>query len=90
MIAATLEKNWEAALRRVRDCEGASRANNGQYSSGAGAAGPERDRRGSRSGLEEQLQRHQGDAASELVRALVNEIVVDIDEAAREIVLIIH
>src|SRR5436305_13322271 len=22
LIAATLEKNWEAALRRVRDCEG--------------------------------------------------------------------
>ncbi len=87
LIAATLEKNWEAALRRVRDCE--ARLDPVTMSA---PTPPMPDL----TGIAEDL-----DAAwkntnvtmrcrQQLVRALVNEIIVDIDEPAREIVLIIH
>ena len=87
LIAATLEKNWEMALCRVRDCE--ARLEPVTISAPTPAM-PDL------TGIAEDL-----DAAwkntrvtmrcrQQLVRALVNEIIVDIDEAAREIVLVIH
>ena len=56
--------------------------------SDAGDAGSDGHRRGSRGGVEEPAVTMR--SRQQLVRALVNEIIVDIDEAAREIVLIIH
>ena len=87
LIAATLEKNWEAALRRVRDCEG--RLEQTTDSTPAPAL-PDLN------AIAEDLEAAWKNTnvtmrcRQQLVRALVNEIVVDIDEAAREIVLIIH
>ena len=87
LIAAQLETGWEATLRRVQECESrldAARAPK------VTLAKPDF------AGLAEDL-----DAAwktprvtmrtrQQLLRALVNDITVDIDEAAREIVLTIH
>jgi DNA invertase Pin-like site-specific DNA recombinase len=87
LIAATLEKNWDAALRRVRDCEG--RLEQTTDSTPAPAL-PDLN------AIAEDLEAAWKNThvtmrcRQQLVRALVNEIVVDIDEAAREIVLIIH
>jgi excisionase family DNA binding protein len=87
LIAATLEKNWETALRRVRDCEARLDAT---MTSVPTPVMPEL------TAIAEDL-----DAAwkntrvtmrcrQQLVRALVNEIIVDIDKTAQEIVLTIH
>jgi DNA invertase Pin-like site-specific DNA recombinase len=87
LIAATLEKNWEAALRRVCDCEARLDATT------AGARTPTMP---NLSGIAEDLAAAWKNASvtmrarQQLARALVNEIIVDIDELAREIVLIIH
>jgi hypothetical protein len=87
LIAATLEKNWEAALRRVRDCEG--RLEQTTDSTPAPAL-PDLN------AIAEDLEAAWKSTnvtmrcRQQLVRALVNEVVVDIDEATREIVLIIH
>jgi len=87
LIAATLEKNWEAALRRVRDCEG--RLEQTTDTSPAPAL-PDLN------AIAEDLEAAWKNAnvtmrcRQQLVRALVNEITVDIDEPAREIVLIVH
>jgi len=87
LIAAQLEKSWEAALQRVQACEGQLAS---LQASQAQAASPDF------SGLADDL-----DAAwhapsvttrtrQQLLRALVQDIVVDIDEQAREVVLVIH
>jgi hypothetical protein len=88
LIAATLEKNWETALRRVSDCQAHLDAT---MTSAPTPVAPEL------SALAEDLEaawknnRVTMRCRQQLVRALVNEIIiVDIDEAAREIVLIIH
>jgi excisionase family DNA binding protein len=87
LIAATLEKNWETALRRVSDCEARIDAT---MTSAPTPAAPEL------SAIAEDLEaawknnRVTMRCRQQLVRALVNEIIVDIDEPAREIVLIIH
>ena len=57
LIAATLEKNWETALRRVRACEGRLDQTMASAPTPRGA-GPEGHRRGSRSGLEEHQRHH--------------------------------
>jgi hypothetical protein len=87
LIAATLEKNWEAALRRVRDCEG--RLDQAVASTPTPAMP---DLRAIAADLEAAWKNTSVTmrCRQQLVRALVNEIVVDIDEPAREIVLIIH
>jgi hypothetical protein len=88
LIAATLEKNWEAALRRVRDCEARLEATMAR--STPAPAMPDL------SAIAEDLEAAWRNAnvtmrcRQQLMRALVNEITVDIDEQAREIVLIIH
>lgn len=87
LIAAHLEKSWEAALQRVKACEQQLAS---VQASQAQAQWP--DFRG----LAEDL-----DAAwhspgvttrtrQQLLRALVQEIVVDVDDKAREVILIIH
>jgi DNA invertase Pin-like site-specific DNA recombinase len=87
LIAATLEKNWEAALRRVRDCETRLDATT---TCAATPAIPEL------TGIAEDLEAAWKNPSvtmrsrQQLARALVNDIIVDIDEPAREIVLIIH
>ncbi len=87
LIAATLEKSWEAALRRVQDCETRLDA-----TTKAIAATPAPDL----VGLAEDLGAAWKAAGvtmrtrQQLLRTLVNEITADIDEAAREIVLVIH
>src|ERR1700744_1226986 len=87
LIAATLEKNWETALRRVRDCEARLDVTT------PGAPTPAMP---ARNGIPEDLEaawknpRVTMRCRQQLVRALVNEIIVDIDKEAQEIVLIIH
>jgi DNA invertase Pin-like site-specific DNA recombinase len=87
LIAATLEKNWEAALRRIRDCETRLDATT---TCAATPAIPEL------TGIAEDLEAAWKNPSvtmrsrQQLARALVNDIIVDIDEPAREIVLIIH
>src|SRR3984885_12072273 len=87
LIAATLEKNWETALRRVLDCE--ARLDPVTMSAPTPAmpdlAGIAEDLEAAWKNTNVTMRCRQ-----QLVRALVNEIIVDIDEAAREIVLIIH
>jgi hypothetical protein len=87
LIAATLEKNWETALRRVRDCE--TRLDSVMMSP---PTPPVPDLAGIAEDLEAAWKNSNVTmrCRQQLVRALVNEIIVDIDEAAREIVLIIH
>jgi hypothetical protein len=87
LIAATLEKNWETALRRARDCE----ARLDPVTTGAPTP-PMPDLTGIAEDLEAVWKNINVTmrCRQQLVRALVNEIIVDIDESAREIVLIIH
>jgi len=87
LIAATLEKNWETALRRVRDCEARLDAT---MASAPMSAIPNLN------AIAEDLEaawknpRVTMRCRQQLVRALVNEIIIDIDKAAQEIVLTIH
>ena len=87
LIAATLETNWETALRRVRDCEARLDAT---------AVSTPTQAMPDMTALAKDLEAAWKNAnvtmrcRQQLVRALVNEITVDIDESAREIVLIIH
>jgi DNA invertase Pin-like site-specific DNA recombinase len=87
LIAATLEKNWETALCRVRDCEARLEATT---TCDPTPPIPDLTR------LAEDLEAAWKNASvtmrsrQQLVRALVNDIIVDIDEPAQEIVLIIH
>ena len=87
LIAAQLEKSWETALRRVEACEARLAA---VRTPDPAAAPPDF------AGLGEDL-----DAAwnapgvtmrarQRLLRALVTDIIADVDEAAREVVLTIH
>jgi DNA invertase Pin-like site-specific DNA recombinase len=87
LIAVTLEKNWETALRRVRDCEARLDATTPNV-----LAPPIPDLTGIAEDLEAAWKNVSVSMRSrqQLTRALVNDISVDIDEPAREIVLIIH
>jgi DNA invertase Pin-like site-specific DNA recombinase len=87
LIAATLEKNWETALRRVRDCEGRL-----EQATASAPTPVMPDLRAIAEDLEAAWKNTNVTmrCRQQLVRALVNEITVDIDERAREIVLIIH
>jgi DNA invertase Pin-like site-specific DNA recombinase len=87
LIAATLEKNWETALRRVRDCE--TRLEETMLCAPAPTVpdltGIAQDLEAAWKNVSVTMRSRQ-----QLTRALVNDITVDIDESAREIVLIIH
>jgi DNA invertase Pin-like site-specific DNA recombinase len=87
LIAATLEKSWEAALRRVQDYE--SRLNT---ATAADIVAPKPDFAGIAGDIEAAWKDPQVTMRTrqQLLRTLVNDITVDIDEAEREIVLTIH
>jgi hypothetical protein len=87
LIAAQLEKAWEAALLRVEACQ---QRLDGMRAPDVGDARP------GFTGLADDLSaawkapRTTMRARQRLVRALITEIVADVDEAAGEIVLVIH
>jgi len=87
LIAAQLEKNWETALQRVSACE--KRLEDAKATQ-ADAAFP------NLTGLADDLQAAWNAPTTttrtrqRLLRALVNDIVADVDEEAREVVLVIH
>lgn len=87
LIAATLEKSWEAALRRVQDCE--LRLDTAAASQ---AAAPKPDFAGIAEDLEAGWKTPSVTMRTrqQLLRTLVNEITADLDEEAREIVLTIR
>jgi hypothetical protein len=86
LIAAQLEKSWEAALRRVEACEARLKA----VRTPDPAAAPDF------AGLAEDLDAAWNApgvtmrACQRLLRALLTDIIADVDEAAREVVLTIH
>ena len=87
LIAAQLEKSWEAALRRVAACE--ARLEAAQTAAPATIV-PDF------TGLAHDLEAAWNATAvtmrtrQRLLRALVTDIIADVDEAAREVVLTIH
>jgi excisionase family DNA binding protein len=87
LIAAQLEKNWETALRRVRDLEGRRPT--------AKQAEIEVDPNAF-ANLAENLSEAWNApgvtmrARQQLLRALIVDIIVDVDEMAREVVLTVH
>ncbi len=87
LIAAQLENSWEAALQRLHACEQQLEAVQQEQSS---IDPPDFG------GLAEDLTAAwyapgvTMRARQQLLRSLVNEIVVDVDEEAREVVLVIH
>jgi DNA invertase Pin-like site-specific DNA recombinase len=87
LIAAQLEKSWEATLRRVQECEARVDAVRAPQATIARPdfAGLAHDLEGAWKSPHVTMRTRQ-----QLLRTLVNEITVDIDEAAREIVLTIH
>ena len=87
LIAATLEKSWEATLRRVQECElglNAARAPIATLTK-PDFAGIAEDLVAAWKTSSVTMRTRQ-----QLLRTLVNEITTDVDEAAREIVLTIH
>jgi hypothetical protein len=88
LIAAQLEKSWESTLRRVEACQ--ARLDAMCASAQEGAAAPDL------TGLAEDLEaawnapRVTTRARQQLVRALITDIVADVDEEAREVILTIH
>ncbi len=87
LIAAQLEKSWEAALQRVLACEQRLNAVEQAQSSAA---------RPDLAGLAEDLAAAWNApgvtmrARQQLLRTLVKDIVADVDDATREVVLTIH
>lgn len=88
LVAAELEARWNAALSRLRDCEARLAAVQAQP-----ATAPSRAVLLS---LAADLEAAWNSATTamrtkqQLVRTLVQEIVVDVDETSREVVLVIH
>ena len=87
LIAVQLEKSWEAALRRVEACQARLEA---VRTPDPATAPPDF------AGLADDLEAAWNApgvtmrARQRLLRALVTEIIADVDEAAREVVLAIH
>ena len=87
LIAAQLEKNWEAALRRVQACQTRLETAGAPM---AEAASPDFVK------LAENLQAAWNAPGvtmrmrQQLVRALIVDIVADVDDTAREVILTIH
>jgi excisionase family DNA binding protein len=87
LIAAQLEKNWEAALRRVEACQarldaGQTPDPNAQPPDFIGLAA---DLAAAWNAPGTSMR-----ARQRLVRALIKDIIADVDEAAREVILTIH
>ena len=87
LIAAQLEKSWEASLRRVEACEARM---NATQTADADALRPDF------AGLADDLSAAWNApgvtmrARQRLLRTLVTDIIADVDEAAREVILTIH
>ena len=88
LIAAQLEKSWESTLRRVEACQ--ARLDAKCASAQEGIAAPDF------TGLAEDLEAAWNApgvtmrARQQLVRALTTDIVADVDEKRREIILTTH
>ena len=88
LIAAQLEKSWEGALRRVQQCQ--------MRLDAICAPAPDRLAAPDFTGLAEDLEAAWNApgvtmrARQQLVRALIADIVADVDEKGREIILTIH
>ena len=88
LVAADLEARWNSALKRLRECE-AKVAEQGQHP----AAASDRDEMlRLATDLEAAWNAPTTDQRTKqrLIRALIEEIVVDVEEATNEVVLIIH
>ncbi|WP_288006334.1 zinc ribbon domain-containing protein [Acidiphilium sp.] len=87
LIAAQLEKSWEGALRRVADCE-ARLVEARQLN----LAAPVPDFVGIAADLEAAWRAPKVDmrCRQQLLRALITDIIADVDEAQREVILTIH
>lgn len=87
LIAAQLEKSWEQALQRVQSCQAKLKTDNAPR---APLLSPDLD------GLASDLEAAWNAPGTSmrtrqrLVRTLIEEIIVDIDETAAEVVLVIH
>lgn len=87
LIAAQLEKSWEAALRRVAACEARLEAMRMPDPTGVmpDFTGLADDLKAAWNAPSVSMR-----ARQRLLRALVTDIIADVDEAAREVVLTIH
>jgi hypothetical protein len=87
LIAAQLEKSWEQALRRVQSCQEKLNTTNAARTPlvSPGLEGLASDLEAAWNAPGTTMRTRQ-----RLVRTLIEEIVVDIDEAAGEVVLTIH
>ncbi len=86
LVAAELEARWNASLARLRDCES-------KLNDEVTIPRPELNRNlliDLASDLEAAWIGADMRARQRLVRALIEEVVVDVDEAAREVLLVIH
>ena len=86
LIAAQLEKSWEASLQRVKACEARLEG----LAPTASVQAPDL------SGLADDLEAAWNAPSvtmrsrQQLLRALITDIIADVDEATREVVLVIH
>jgi hypothetical protein len=88
LVAAELEGRWNAALARLRDCEARL-----ETARAAPSAAPDRATLLSLASNLEAAWNTATTAMSSkqrLVRTLIQEIIVDVDEEARDIILVIH
>jgi excisionase family DNA binding protein len=92
LIAAQLEKSWEEALRRVRSCEEKLSAGVEPPASVPTGDFDRLDLEGLAGDLEATWRAPGTTMRSRqrLVRALIEDIIADVDEAASEVVLVIH
>jgi hypothetical protein len=88
LIAAQLEKAWEAALQRVEACR--QRLDGMPEPGAAVAACPDLTELADDLSAAWKAPRTTMRTRQRLVRALITEIVADVDEAAGEIVIVIH
>jgi DNA invertase Pin-like site-specific DNA recombinase len=87
LIAAQLEKNWEAALRRVEECRTRLEAT---YTPDLTAKAPDFTDLAADLSAAWNAPGTSMRTRQRLVRALIRDIVADVDEATREVVLTIH
>ena len=89
LVADVLEQRWDAALEKVRQAE--AKVEQSKVETGADVPVPECP-----SGLEEQLQEAWSNPETDvrlkkrIIRTLIEEIIVDIDEEASEVELVVH
>jgi DNA invertase Pin-like site-specific DNA recombinase len=87
LIAAQLERNWETALRRVEACEARLEA---VRAPGPAAATPDFVRLADDLSGAWNAPGVTTRARQQLLRALITDIIADVDEATREVILTIH